>query len=191
MEPNLRVEKIIRWISVAVLAVTAYQSAMAHAADTEYDVKAALLYKTFKFIHWPASAFSHPNAPLSVCILGDDPFGSTIDKISGMPIRKHAIEVKRFATLNGEESQCHVLFIAASEAERLNVILAAVRDKPVLTVAELPTFAQRGGVMKFTSRYNRIRFEINSDIGRQAGLTFSAQFMRMVTVVESTGGMDR
>ena len=181
-------KKIIGWISVGVLSIVALQSAASHASDIEYELKAALLYKTFKFIRWPESAFTHPSAPLNVCILGGDPFGPTIDTISRLPIHGRTVEVKRLATFDAEAPHCHVLFIAASEAERLDMILTAVRNKPVLTVAEISRFAERGGVMNFSVRYNRIRFEVNADMARRAGLDIDAQFMRMVTIVESKDG---
>ena len=171
-----------------MLSIVALQSAASHASDIEYELKAALLYKTFKFIRWPESAFTHPGATLNVCILGDDPFGSAIDTISRMPIRGRTVEVKRLATFDAEAPLCHVLFIAGSEVERLDMILTAVRNKPVLTIAEISRFAERGGVMNFTARYNRIRFEVNADMARRAGLNIDAHFMRMVSIVESKDG---
>ena len=181
-------KNLIGWISIGVLSIVAVQSAASHASDIKYELKATVLYKTFKFIRWPASAFTHPSAALNVCILGNDPFGPAIDTISRLPIRGRTVEVKRIATFDAEAHYCHVLFIAASEAERLDMILTAVRYKPVLTVAEIPGFVERGGVMNFTSRYNRIRIEINADMVRLAGLDIDAQFMRMVTIFESKDG---
>src|SRR5579862_1577988 len=45
----------------------------------EYQVKAAFLLNFTKFIEWPASE-SAPEAPFSICIMGDDPFGPALDR---------------------------------------------------------------------------------------------------------------
>ena len=162
---------------------------MSQAADVEYEVKAALLYKAIKFVHWPDSAFTHPSAPVNVCILGDDPFGQAMDPISGLPLHGRAVQVIRFAALDEHVADCQVLFIAGSESDRLTTIFAAVKNKPVLTISEIDRFAELGGVMNFSARYNRIRFEVNADMVRRAGLEINAQFMRMVTIVKTkTGG---
>ena len=43
-----------------------------------------------------------------------------------------------------EYKRCHILFISASEKERLREILNAVKDAPVLTVGETEQFLSAG-----------------------------------------------
>ena len=45
----------------------------------EYQVKAAFLYNFAKFVEWPQEAFQNQSEPLVVCVLGDNPFGRTLD----------------------------------------------------------------------------------------------------------------
>jgi hypothetical protein len=47
--------------------------------SVEYPVKLAFLYNFAKFVEWPADSYSNPGAPLSICIVGLDPFGSAIE----------------------------------------------------------------------------------------------------------------
>src|ERR1019366_7169794 len=44
----------------------------------EYELKAAMLYNLTRFVEWPPSAFPDPQAPILPCILGRDPFGSSL-----------------------------------------------------------------------------------------------------------------
>ena len=44
----------------------------------EYAVKAAYLYNFAKFVEWPSGAFASADAPLSICIAGDNPFGGRV-----------------------------------------------------------------------------------------------------------------
>src|ERR1035437_4251383 len=58
----------------------------------EYKLKAAMLYNLTYFVEWPPSAYSNPQAPILLCILGKDPFGnfltSTVLKqtVNGRPL---------------------------------------------------------------------------------------------------------
>src|SRR3954453_13056947 len=47
----------------------------------EYEVKAAFLFNFTRFIEWPPSAFESSDSPLAICILGEDPFGKTLDHL--------------------------------------------------------------------------------------------------------------
>ena len=46
--------------------------------SVEYPVKLAFLYNFAKFVEWPANSYSSPDAPLSICIVGHDPFSHDI-----------------------------------------------------------------------------------------------------------------
>ncbi len=47
-------------------------------ASREYLLKAAFLYNLANFTTWPTEAFSGPQKPLRLCILGEDPFGAAM-----------------------------------------------------------------------------------------------------------------
>jgi hypothetical protein len=46
----------------------------------EYPVKLAFLYNFTKFIEWPSDAYRVPAAPLSICIVGSDPFSQDLEE---------------------------------------------------------------------------------------------------------------
>ncbi|HEV2691498.1 MAG TPA: YfiR family protein, partial [Verrucomicrobiae bacterium] len=47
----------------------------------EYQIKATFLFNFAQFIDWPTTAFTATNAPFSIGILGDDPFGGYLDEM--------------------------------------------------------------------------------------------------------------
>ncbi len=56
-------------------------SAHAQKAElTEYDLKAAFLYRFAKYIEWPAEAFAGTQTEFVLGILGEDPFGGAFDE---------------------------------------------------------------------------------------------------------------
>ena len=62
----------------------------------EYLIKAAYLYNFAMFVEWPRDAFSSPDAPLVIGILGRDPFGLAIDlAVENKRISKRRIVVER------------------------------------------------------------------------------------------------
>lgn len=174
-------------VCVAVLAsggfgVRAWLSPPAAAAQElsrEYLIKAAFLYNFAKFTEWPAAAFATADAPLTICVLGEDPFGAALDAIDGKEIKGRTVAVRRLADATDAQA-CQVIFISASEQTRLSRILASLRGKPVLTVADFPAFARTGGIINLkTNKDDRIRFDINIGTAQQAGLRMSSKLLSL------------
>src|SRR5882672_6091308 len=96
---------------------------------TEYQVKAAYLFNFGQFVEWPAGAYDSPAAPFAICIVGDDPFGSTIDEVvRGESVNGHQLVIRRFK--QGEViAGCNILFIGRSEATNLERTLGALRGR--------------------------------------------------------------
>jgi len=162
---------------VGVLAPTALASSL------EYRVKAAFLYNFAKFIEWPPQTFPDAQTPYRICLLGQDPFGNDLDAaVAGNLVEGRKLEVRRLAELKGV-SGCHILFVAASEREKLRAILAAVGDAPTLTVGEDEDFTRLGGGLRFFLSDNKIRFEVNLAATDRAHLKVSAKLLSLARVI--------
>ncbi len=144
----------------------------------EYLIKAAYLYKFALFTDWPESAFADPIAPLRVCVLGEDPFGSTLETIVGRKVGDRQVVTSYYANVGGVE-RCHVLFISRSKKMRLAKILEHLQNRPVLVVADTSIFMQAGGIINFTIVEKQIQFEINATVAERAGLKLSSKLLRM------------
>lgn len=69
-------------------------------APSEYQVKAAFLYKFARFVEWPATSFADSTAPLVIGILGEDPFGPMLDQaITGKSVQGRPLQILRFTRL--------------------------------------------------------------------------------------------
>jgi hypothetical protein len=149
---------------------------------TESQVKAAYLYNFGKFVTWQPAEAAHANS-LDICVLGSDPFGSVLDTtVSGEKIDGKQIAVKRLATVD-EAGKCSILYISPSEDPRLRPILVIARRYGLLTVSDIPHFAERGGAIGFVTQQNRIRFEINRDAAEGSGLQLSSELLKVATRV--------
>lgn len=146
-------------------------------SPNEYRVKAAFILNFARFVEWPGDAYSEGGA-LVVGIIGDDPFGSSLDRLNGSTVGGRRIVVRRLKSgdyLRG----CQILFVSSSERNRLGKILESVRGGSVLTIGELPQFNQAGGIIKFVIQDNKVRFEINGGAAGQARLRISSKLLAL------------
>jgi hypothetical protein len=157
-------------------------SAQSEVAPT--DVEAAYLYNFGKFVEWPPQVESN-SGPFTICILGKDDFGPTLDSlIANQTMREHNIVAKRLPTLANSET-CQILYVGSSEQPRMSKELDALKDKPILTVSSLPGFMDHGGMIQFVIADNRVRFEVNLTSAARCHLTLSAELLKVAVYVNS------
>jgi hypothetical protein len=148
----------------------------------EHAVKAAFLYNFGKYVRWPESA-AGAGGDFVIAVLGADPFGAALDDIvRGKRIGNRPVTVKRVSNLS-ELGACEVLFISASEEARLEAILAELPNGPILTVADMPRFVERGGMIGLVVANRRVQFEVNALAAERAGLVLGSQLMRLARAV--------
>ncbi len=152
----------------------------------EYRVKAALLYKLSKFIEWPAEAFTDSATPFRICVIGRDSFGTALDAVAGKVVQGRKLVIQHARAFERMQETCHVAFISISEQAHLQRILGELEGQPVLTVSDIKGFAERGGIMNLVTRNNRVRFAINLESSKRAGLLISAQLLELASVVEDS-----
>ncbi len=179
---------LVRFIRVVlrmftVLVLVANLTAVAAPGLTEYQLKATFVFNFVKFTDWPASAFTNATAPIVIGVVGENPFNRTLDElVKGEAVNGHALVVKCFN--NGEGfSGCHVLFISRSEKDHLPTLLAALKNKPVLTVSDLDRFCEQGGMINLVlSTSGTVHPEINPTAARIAGVQISSRLLNLPTV---------
>jgi len=152
-------------------------------AVTEYDVKAAFLLNFIRFVNWSEQAGGGKGNELVLGIAGKDNFGNSLNLIRGAQIKNRTLVVKNAVDHNSLTS-CDILFISSSEKDRLPSLMAALKDLPILTVSEIEGFAARGGMINFIIVENKVRFEINPDAAKQAGINISSQLLQLARIVK-------
>lgn len=187
-----------RILSVLILILTAtgrvHAGQAASETNREYQIKAAFLYNFVRFTDWPgesAADSNEPNTvdsnePITIGIIGEDPFGDAFEPIKNERIKGRKIVLKRFKGLEQSKQsdeqikgvrKCHLLFVCRSQKEQLGEIIDVVKDRPVLTVADMGGFLESGGMINFIMEENKIRFEINLTAARHAGLRISSKLL--------------
>ena len=181
--------------AVTVAAATAVSAATAPPTEgiwqgaDEYRVKAAIVYNLAKFVEWPPEVFASPSAPLNVCVLGVDPFGSALDDaFHGHMVGGRTVAVRRTTDV---EPGCHVVFISGSEQKRMAAIADQLRAGSVLTISEQEGFASLGGMIELFTEGDRVRFAINIVALEGAHLRASARLREIASKAKHAPGARR
>ncbi|MEO8660463.1 MAG: YfiR family protein [Bryobacteraceae bacterium] len=146
----------------------------------EYRVKAAFLLNFTKFTEWPEVAFGDAKSPLSICILGTDPFGHILDQtLEGEVVNSRRVVVERIQSAPPLKA-CQVLFVG--KPEDVAKTLATVGPN-VLTVSEDEAFIRGGGMIYFLIEGGRVRFDINQTVAETAGLKLSSKLLKVARQV--------
>jgi hypothetical protein len=147
----------------------------------DHQVKAAFVLNFLKFVTWPAAA---PDTPIEVVVLGADDFAKALTQASaGQQIGGRVIAVRAVRRAGDVGAAPHLLFIGASERDRLPVLLRQFEGRPVLTVGDATGYGSAGVVLNFYTSDSRIRFEANTTAAARAGLQISSHLLRLARIV--------
>jgi hypothetical protein len=153
--------------------------------SAEYKLKAAFLYNFVQFVDWPQSAFPTEESPLVIGVLGADPFGNALDEIvEGEIVKNRKLVVRRYKAVK-EIDNCHILFVSRSVAKPKSV-LDELRGRSILTVGDLEGFTtEAGGMVRFITERNKIRFRINLEAAKAEKLTISSKLLQLSEIVSA------
>jgi hypothetical protein len=154
------------------------------APSQEYRIKAAFLYNFAQFVEWP-SKDSKKDAPFVIGVLGRDPFGDEIDSLQNEMLHGRRIVVKRYQTVDQLNPSNDLIFISPSEQSELDQILDKLAGTDVLTVGDGAGFADKGGVIGFITKENKVRFVVNQKSAEQKGLHVNSQLLSLAERVIS------
>jgi len=161
----------------------------AAAADTqlEYTVKAAYLFRFGGFVEWPQTAFESADGPTYLCVVGNDPFGPTLDKVvQGQRIGDRPVVVRRLDVVQSN-SGCQILFVASTDESLAVEALDVVRGENVLTITDGARSPQATGIINFVISDNRVRFEIDDMAASVNGVVISSKLLDLARSTKRRG----
>lgn len=169
------------WLWLALLCPHSFG---AETVSKEYQLKAAFLYNFTKFVaEWPTNRFATKEAPITIGVLGKNPFGEELNKaIQGRNANGHAFVIKTLDTV-ADAPTADVLFVPRGQESLLQDQLPAIQAAGVLTVGESDAFGTLGGLINFTTEADKIRFTINLDEAEQRGFKFSSQLLKLAQII--------
>jgi hypothetical protein len=153
---------------------------------TDFQLKAAFLINFPKYVDWPTNVFAETNSPITVAIFGDENVANAVQDMigSGRIIGGHPLALKRIAREEEITGDCQILFIAASEQQRIPSILEQIRGKKILTVSESDDFLEQDGIINLARQGRKIRLQVNLTAAGNAQLKISSRLLVAADVVK-------
>lgn len=144
-------------------------------AGSEYEVKAGLIYRFGLFSRWPKGSFKDEKSPLAICVMSNN---AEVEKIFETEIRGKTIGGRKVVVKGvfGKKAidDCHILYINSDNKEFIRENLKLANGKSVLTIGETEDFTQMCGIITISIKHGKVRFYINEQAGKRAGLKFKS-----------------
>jgi hypothetical protein len=179
-------------------------------ADRIALLNAGTIFNLVKFTEWPGDRFDDDQSPIVIGFLGSDPrlFAYLDSVVRGQRAHGRAIVLRQIGfpparpRMTRPDPQAmqefftrlratHVLIIARTEQERLHTVLSGLDDADVLTVSDMPRFAELGGMIGLTVRERRIAFDANPGEIRRTNVAVAARVLQLARVVETNEPPER
>jgi hypothetical protein len=150
---------------------------------SEYELKAVAFQKLSLFIEWPGNVFANNDSDFIIAVLGKNPFGKILEQTyNNVRIKNRNVKIIYCKDLE-QLMPCHLLFISETSISQLEKILAKVRSKPVLTIADSEGFAEEGCDINIFNNSGRLRFEINQKVMESTGFTIDYKLLSVSRIV--------
>jgi YfiR/HmsC-like len=183
----MREYQIARAILAVLVGLTVISRAAAGEPAPESQTKSSFLINFAEFTEWPESVFANEKGRLIIGILGSDPFGKYLDRLVENDVLKgRSVRVLRYRKVE-EIKTCHNLYVSKSEGRRLNRIVRALKERPVLIVSDIENSVARGVMIEMRTESRKIKLAINLESAKAAHLTLSSKLLRLGEIVEPAG----
>lgn len=185
---NIKLNKAVKILFLVFFISFVFELNIKAQKYTEYEVKAAYIFNFAQFVDWPPTAFTSPDAPIILGILGSDPFGIIVEKtFLKRTVRNRKWEVKYFDSID-EISNCHILFVSNISPAEFENVKAKLKGAGTLTVGNgIPGFCEAAGIINFTSKNDVKRFEVNVEAALEAKLSISSKLLSLARIVKTKG----
>ena len=199
----MRVQLIKRRVRAAIAILPILLAAMAlnaqnTAGSAEYLIKAGFIYNFANLVQWPSSSFAQADSPIVIVILGEDHFGTTLDRaLDGKKVNARSFVIKRAKSISelqrtlGPQKDCQILYVSSSEMPHLSDAIQMLKGVPVLTIGETPGFARNGGIINLILEDNKVRFEVNVAAAKDADLNISSRLLALARIIQTPASDSR
>lgn len=159
-----------------LIMIVSFQSAWAQ----KEKFHSIFIYNFCKYVKWPDAQNSEKfviGVLGTSAILKDLKSMAAVKQLNGM-----SIEIKQFSSA-AEISDCHILYVTATESGLLDQVLSKTSSKPVLIVTDNPGLAGKGAAINFVEVEGKIKFELNKKNAEAKGLKVANVLASLAIIV--------
>ena len=141
--------------------------------SSEYYVKAAFLYHLAEWVRWPVT----PEG-MTICLTGPDRFGNALSVLKDKTINQRPVQLRREVPEDAW-GDCQILYLAPALQPDWADIRRRLEGKPVMTVSDMPGFAEAEGMVGFIAHKRRVRLEVNPRAAVRSHLLMTPELLKM------------
>jgi len=149
----------------------------------EYEVKAAFIYNFAKFVTWSEGRFKGGKSTIDLCVYGSGFPVNAFDYFNGKTAQGYIFKTKRIKNLSNIDG-CDMLYIGPSERYQITQIINTIKNMPILTIGDTEGFAEKGVIINLYMEDDKVRFEININACKKAGLVISSQLLKLARIIQ-------
>lgn len=152
-------------------------------ASDELRLKSAFLYNFARFTQWPRTPEMGTSRLFELCIAGEAAFQSARETLLGQTVAGRPLRLRKVEDA-AQTTTCHLLFVSRVATDLPAPDMLA---RPgLLLVGERDGFATSGGTMNFFLAGNKVRFEVNVQAARAAGLLLDSKLLNLATIANGS-----
>lgn len=150
----------------------------------EQKIKAGLVYNLIKYTLWPENRL---NNKLQLCLFGGDPFNGYLSPLEGRTAQQVTISIQRINKIT-ETKNCHLLVIHQDQQNQIAELLGFLQKENILTVSDIPEFANQGGMVELAKENEKVSLHINNNTVTQNGLKIDDRMLKLAKIIPGKEG---
>jgi hypothetical protein len=172
-------------IVAALAAVSAVVSAVEIPNQVVADpvLRAAYLFNFAKFIEWPINV-SPPASPIRICSTDARVADELITLLSGKSISGRTV-IGALVSPDASARVCAIVHGGDLSDRGSRSLVTALQGQPVFAIGDSSHFTDIGGAAHFYLERGSLRFAINLDVVRSAGLRIDPGLLQMARIIRS------
>ena len=159
-----------------LIMIVSFQSAWAQ----KEKFHSIFIYNFSKYVKWPEAQNS---GKFVIGVLGTSAIYKDLISMAAIKqVNGKSIEIKQFSSA-AEISDCHILYVSATESGLLDQVLSKTSSKPILIVTDSPGLARKGAAINFVEVEGKIKFELNRKNTEKKGLKVAGTLASLAIIV--------
>ncbi len=144
----------------------------------EYQLKAAFIYEFLSLVEWPSK-----DGVMRLGVLGADPFGESLEALKKQTFHGESLEIVHLR--DPDFTGLDAVFVSVSQVREQHLIIHNLEGLSVLSISDIPDFGKAGGMITIVNKANRVRFQVNQEALKQAGLKADAKLVQLAEKEDS------
>lgn len=178
--------RVVACLLISILAVVTLSITVVAHDDTalEEQVKAAMIFKFLSYVDWPKTAFSVPEEPLRVWVLGASRIGNELrDAVAERTVNGRPVDL--FA-VNGihEITKPHAVFVGLHAERYLPELARLAEQEAFLIITENSEGLHTGSTINLRLIDGRMGFDVSLTSAQLSNLKLSARLLSVASSVE-------